>query len=125
MNDDDCNPHEGRNLYARGLNLEDMYPGDIFTIIRWQSREIVETDGMDLTTRRIEDLSYCGDLLRTIAISPPYLAAEEVISRFGSQNRVRIDARRCIMARPTEDYIEAMTTMTGNSPFIRIPDDES
>jgi hypothetical protein len=110
-------------MYSRGLNLEDMYPGDIFTIIRWQPREIMETDGLEITSRQIEDLSYCGDLLCALAISPPYLAVEEVVSRYGVQNRVRIDARRCIMARPSEDYIEALTTLA-KSPFSRITNDD-
>lgn len=89
----------------RGLHIENLSNGDILTVIRWQPREVVETDGCEMVLRTVEDLAYCGDLLRVLAVSPPYIAVEEVNRH---NHRVRIDTRRCILTRPNEDYVKAL-----------------
>jgi hypothetical protein len=112
------------NLYHRGVQLDNLDAGDIVTVLRWAPREVVETDGLDIMTRLIEDYAYCGELLRVVAVSPPYLAVEEVVARCGHQHRAVIDARRCVLTLPNEDYIQALLS-PAKSEWLRVsPDPE-
>lgn len=91
------------------MHVENLFPGDIVTVMRGQCTSGRTWWGMSYTR---ENVGFNGDVFRVLAVSPPYVAVELVVDSVGTKHhekRLSLDSRLFKFAKLDREFLEAMT----------------